>query len=279
MSVNLICPLDGELLIQAPNNKFVSCVNKHNFDYAKQGYLNLLPVQFKRSKQPGDDKTMVEARCRFLNSGVYQQIALSVVDLCLQPGSRLSLLDAGCGEGYYLRQFAQQVAGAELIGLDISKEAIISAARQNRLAQQNVQYLVASNKSIPIADNSLSHILCMFGFPVYCEFARKLDKSGQLVLVESGENHLIELRQAIYPEVKPFVAANRQEAINAGFKLIDRQQVQYTQTLNNQQIQDLLIMTPHGHKASADKLAQLQALQQFTISIDADISIWQKEVN
>ena len=277
MSIGLICPLDGENLHLHSSNKFMSCRNNHHFDFAKQGYLNLLPVQQKRSKQPGDDKTMVEARCRFLNSGVYQQIAQAVIDLAKQNHTDVSLLDAGCGEGYYLRQFAQQLPQAKLAGLDISKDAVLSAARQNRQHNQQVQYLVASNKNIPVADNSLSHILCMFGFPVYAEFAKKLQTHGLLICVDSGEKHLLELRQAIYPELKAFTPINRDSAIAAGFKLINTESVQYDYCLNQQQISDLLLMTPHGHKGNSDKITALKQQSEFTLGIDAQISLWQQE--
>ncbi|WP_016957668.1 putative RNA methyltransferase [Catenovulum agarivorans] len=277
MSIGLICPLDGENLHLHSSHKFVSCRNNHHFDFAKQGYLNLLPVQQKRSKQPGDDKTMVEARCRFLNSGVYQQIAQAAINLTKQNHTDVSLLDAGCGEGYYLRQFALQLPQAKLAGLDISKDAVLSAARQNRQHNQQVQYLVASNKNIPVADNSLSHILCMFGFPVYAEFAKKLQTHGLLICVDSGEKHLLELRQAIYPELKAFTPINRDSAIAAGFKLINTESVQYAYCLNQQQISDLLLMTPHGHKGNTDKITALKQQSEFTLGIDAQISVWQQE--
>lgn len=277
MSVGLICPLDNEILHLHSSNKFVSCCNNHHFDFAKQGYLNLLPVQQKRSKQPGDDKIMVDARCRFLNSGVYQQIAQSVIDIIQQANAEIKLLDAGCGEGYYLRQLAQQLPTAELLGLDISKDAIISAAKQNKQLQQQTQYLVASNKNIPVDDNSLSHILCMFGFPVYTEFAKKLQNTGLLVCVDSGENHLLELRQAIYPELKKFTQINRDSAAAAGFKQVNTESVRYQYQLNHQQVHDLLIMTPHGHKGNTDKITTVKQQQEFTISIDAHVSLWQKE--
>ena len=279
MSIGLICPLDGQHLIPASNNKFVSCANKHNFDYAKQGYLNLLPVQQKRSKQPGDDKVMVDARCRFLNSGVYQQIAQAVIDICNQSQTLVSLLDAGCGEGYYLRELAKQLPKATLVGLDISKEAVLAAAKQNKLAQQQVEYLVASNKNIPIADNALSHILCMFGFPVYAEFAKKLPNSGWLILVDSGEKHLLELRQAIYPELKAFTPVDRSAAIEAGFTQVQQVAVEYNYALNQQQLQDLLSMTPHGHKGNSEKIASIIQLQQFELTVDAQISLWQKKAD
>ena len=43
----------------------------HPFDVARQGYINLLPVQQKKSKAPGDSQESIDARKRFLNHGHY----------------------------------------------------------------------------------------------------------------------------------------------------------------------------------------------------------------
>ena len=69
----LACPLDGKPL--SWSDSVWRCSDGHSFDIAKQGYVNLLPVQQKRSHDPGDSKAMVAARQRFLDAGHYQPIA------------------------------------------------------------------------------------------------------------------------------------------------------------------------------------------------------------
>jgi len=64
---NLACPIDGKRL--ESREKQLVCENGHVFDVARQGYVNLLPVQHKRTKDPGDSKEMVLARAQFLNTG------------------------------------------------------------------------------------------------------------------------------------------------------------------------------------------------------------------
>jgi hypothetical protein len=67
------------------------CAGGHCFDIASQGYTHLLPVQNKRSRDPGDSKEMVAARRRFLDAGCYQPIAAAVARLALAdmpPGQR-----------------------------------------------------------------------------------------------------------------------------------------------------------------------------------------------
>ncbi|MAA63070.1 MAG: rRNA (guanine-N1)-methyltransferase, partial [Idiomarina sp.] len=110
------------------------CENGHSYDVAKQGYVNLLPVQNKRSKDPGDSKAMVQARREFLDQGYYQPLAQVLADTVFAQGEQ-AVLDAGCGEGYYLRYLVEQAEqnGTDLCmaALDISKWAVQAAAKRD----------------------------------------------------------------------------------------------------------------------------------------------------
>jgi 23S rRNA (guanine745-N1)-methyltransferase len=68
----LICPLCRTPLTL--ENKSQRCANGHSFDIAKEGYVNLLLVQQKKSKEPGDNPEMVKARREFLQAGYYQPL-------------------------------------------------------------------------------------------------------------------------------------------------------------------------------------------------------------
>src|SRR3546814_3211296 len=129
----LACPLDGATLRRHEN--MWQCASGHSFDISSQGYVHLLPVQKKRSRDPGDSKEMVASRRRFLSTGAYDPIARAAGQMVLKDvpaGATLSCLDAGCGEGHYLRSLAAS-AGPDtrlaLAGLDISKWAVQAAAR------------------------------------------------------------------------------------------------------------------------------------------------------
>src|SRR5690554_5626916 len=123
----LICPLDQVPLLK--NNVGWQCQQGHQFDQAKQGYVNLLPVQHKKSLNPGDNKSMVSARKSFLASGYYSAVASTLSGLVLKhintsTEREIAYLDAGCGEGYYLQEFIQHAGGEKaetsvaLLGLD-----------------------------------------------------------------------------------------------------------------------------------------------------------------
>jgi 23S rRNA (guanine745-N1)-methyltransferase len=267
----LACPLDGAPL--HGDGSTWRCAAGHSFDIASQGYTNLLPVQQKRSRDPGDSKEMVAARRDFLNLGFYQPIAAAVSQATLADlpsGITLSCLDAGCGEGYYLRQLAAAAAPRQsmaLLGLDISKWAVLAAAKQDK--QPN--WLVGSNAKLPVLSGTLDRLLCMFGFPVYAEFARVLKPDGLLLQVDAGPEHLRELREIIYPTLKADRAGDL--ATPQGFTFLSSETVSYRLDLSgNMQIANLLAMTPHLYRASADGRAKAAALTHLSVTVDVRLS-------
>lgn len=260
----LACPLDGKPLLCS--GAAWRCADGHSFDIARQGYTHLLPVQKKRSRDPGDSKDMVAARRRFLNAGCYQPIATTVNQALLEDmPSTASCLDAGCGEGYYLRQLAAAASNSQrlaLMGLDISKWAILSAAKQ----YQRANWVVGSNANLPVQTASLDRVLCLFGFPVYSEFNRVLKPEGLLVQMDAGSDHLRELREIIYPSLK--AEPHEEVRIPEGFTLRSSQTIRYPLTLaNTEQITDLLAMTPHFYRASAHGRAKALALTKLTVTV------------
>ncbi len=270
----IACPLDE--LAMTYGDKQISCPNGHSFDIARQGYINLLPVQHKRSKHPGDSAEMVSARTDFLNSGAYAPIAdgLNAIVLGVMSANndqKQCLLDAGCGEGYYLEQLLHAIEHApgqqsiELIGLDISKPAIVAAARRSR----QITWLIASNRHPPALAGSVDIILCLFGFPVYESFRKLLKPTGHIILVESAPEHLVELRNVIYPAVNKAPPPDLTNAMAAGFVLCRETTLSYTRTLEkNAQIMNLLMMTPHYFRASYEGKQAASQLNRIAVTVD-----------
>jgi 23S rRNA (guanine745-N1)-methyltransferase len=268
---SLACPLDGAPLYC--QGSAWRCASGHSFDVASHGYINLLPVQKKRSLDPGDSKEMVAARRRFLNAGFYQPIAAAVSRVALaglSSGTMLSCLDAGCGEGYYLRQLAAASVDnitLAVLGLDISKWAVLSAAKQDK----RPNWVVGSNANLPVLSGTLDRVLCMFGFPVYAEFARVLKSGGELLQVDAGPDHLRELREIIYPTLKPERVGDTPPP--PGFGRLGSETLSYqVEIVGAEQIADLLAMTPHPYRASAEGRAKAAALTRLVVTVDVSLT-------
>jgi len=274
---DLACPLDGEPL--ALSDGQLRCPLGHSYDLARRGHANLLPVQHKKSRQPGDSKAMVAARQAFLDSEVYQPVAarLAACALTLLPEGRdLGVLDAGCGEGYYTDQLYRQLAARpcegllNMVGIDIAKPAIVAASRRNKA----ITWLVASNVRPPLLPGSMDLVLCAFGFPAYEAFARVLAPGGHLLLADPGPDHLIELREVIYPEVRRSPPPDLAEAEALGFRLVDAQTVSYrTEALDAERLGQLLLMTPHLHRASRAGREAAEALQELAVTVEVVLRI------
>lgn len=267
---DLICPLDQQPLHRREGSW--QCENGHSYDIAKQGYVNLLPVQNKRSKDPGDSKAMIRARRHFLSQGFYQPLAEQLAAEVLASDTT-TILDAGCGEGYYLQQLIQaaeqQGQSLQIAGSDISKWAVQAAAKQSK----QVTWMVASNSTIPLSDNSVDTLLCLFGFPAEAEFERVLKPGGRLIMVDPASRHLHELKQIIYPEVN---AKPEQSPVNDNrWSRIKEHRISYTVTLpDNDTIRDLLIMTPHLYRSSQTGRERAEALTTLDVTVDVWLRVF-----
>lgn len=271
MYLILNCPIDL-LPLEKKENSFI-CAHNHCFDCAKQGYVNLLPVQQKHSLHPGDNREMVLARAQFLNLGLYQDIADCVLSETVDFFENSSIqtfhyADSACGEGYYtsavdaaLRLKFQDVY---TLGFDISKEAVKAAAKRSK----NVLWAVAGNHRIPLPAQSVHLLSSLFGFPVYSEFNRVLAANGLLALVMAGQNHLIELRQKIYQNVRLKEPDLLLE--NKGFRLI--KQVRLTQKMRLKKTADfenLFKMTPHYYRITPQKHQEI--MQNPPLELTKDV--------
>lgn len=263
-----VCPICGKALIREPGR--YTCGGGHSFDIAKEGYVNLLPANRQHSKAPGDDREMAAARTRFLEGGWYGPLRESLCVLVEQyaPESP-TLLDAGCGEGWYTAALAQTVAarGGRTAGVDLSKPAVKKAARRCPVGE----FAVASVYHLPLADGAVDILTDCFSPLAAEEFYRVLKPGGKFLYVVPGARHLWELKEILYEN--PYENEEKREEY-PGFRYLDVAPVETRFTLPTpQDILDLFRMTPYYWKTpreGAERLGKLEALTvtgQFWIHI------------
>ncbi len=267
------CPVCGEML--TAGEKSMRCKSGHSYDIARSGYVNLLMSNAPGAKRHGDDAMMIRARHDFLELGNYRPLLEGVNSMLLAHlGRSACILDAGCGDGWYTSQIAECLAkngvAAEMLGVDISRDALKAAAKRSG----KLGLAVASVFKLPIANNSCDAVISIFAPLAEGEFSRVLRQDGFLLRVVPLENHLWELKQAVYdlPRKNP-----PDTEAPEGFELADSSEVKYTFTLNsNKDILDLFAMTPYYYKSGKEDQAKLQNIDSLTITAEFGIRLWKK---
>lgn len=252
--MDLICPICGQLLSRT--NTQYRCAHNHSFDIARQGYVNLLAVQQKKSLHPGDTREQVLSRRRFLDAGFYAPIADALCTAAKELHASGPIVDIGCGEGYYSARLASEL-DAELLGLDISKEAVRCAAGRYK----DALWLCATASHLPIPDGSVGTLTSLFALTMEEEFHRVLSPSGFYFQVLAAQDHLLGLKSIIYPELK--LREKDSVPMLTGFELVKSIPIRFTFTVEGEQVQNLLSMTPHVYRISregAQRLAQTPSL-------------------
>ena len=252
--LELICPVCGKPLEKA--DRSYVCENRHSFDIARQGYVHLLPVQRKHSLAPGDTREQVLSRRAFLEAGFYAPIAQMLIDTATKYGVSGTLLDVGCGEGYYCTRLAESL-GLELTGLDISKEAVRCAAAKYK----GHQWLCATAAHIPVGDGSADLLTSLFAITLPEEYRRVLKEDGLFFQVLAAQDHLMGLKSIIYDEI--LLKEKDSIPMLPGLKLLESIPIRFSFTVEEAQIQNLFSMTPHVFrigKSGAERLRQTKAL-------------------
>jgi 23S rRNA (guanine745-N1)-methyltransferase len=227
----LLCPVRGCHLALMRQERRLVCAQGHSFDVARSGYLNLLQPQERRSKQPGDTAAAIAARRRLHDRGVTGPLLHAIAEMiAASPGD--IVLDAGCGDGYYLGTLAAQI-GFEGHGVDISIPAVNAAARR----YPGCEWIVANaDRFLPYADGSFSLVLSITARMNTEEFRRVLRDDGRLLVALPSPEDLIELRGTGRDRV-----ARTVETFAPEFTLVDRRRATTTADLDAAAVQDVLV--------------------------------------
>jgi len=265
--MNLLCPVCGSQLNRA--DRRLVCAHNHSFDIARQGHVNLLVVQQKHSLNPGDTREQVLSRREFLEAGYYAPIARTLIETAKELGISGEILDVGCGEGWYSAQLADAL-GAELTGLDISKEAVRCAAAKYK----GKQWLCATAARIPVADGSADLLTSLFALTLPEEYRRVLKEGGCYFQVLAAEDHLLGLKRIIYDNL---IFKDKDTVPELpGFERVKSVPIRFDFTVEGQQIRNLFSMTPHVFRIGKEGAERLRNTQVLTDTASCVLNVFRR---
>ena len=259
------CPICQENLTLLESS--LKCCNRHSFDLAKFGYVNLAP-QIKQSANY--DKENFQNRQQILESGFYQAILDAVSDLLASSKTTTTILDIGCGEGFYSRKLQESHSEKTFYAFDISKDSVQIAAKSE--PNWAVNWFVGDLARLPIKDASMDILLDIFSPANYGEFRRVLSKDGILIKVIPTENHLKEIRQKVQDQLtnKEYSNQDIKNHFQNNFTILSSKTASLTKTITAEQLQALLSMTPLLFHIDQTKIDWSQLTE---ITIEAEILV------
>lgn len=273
------CPHCGSRLLRRDGT--YSCGNRHTYDIAKEGYVNLLPVNQRKSKTPGDNKEMMTARRSFLDKGYFKALSHEVNTLVLRQlenrkTSSFRILDAGCGEGYYADSLHRKLVEqgqqeAALWGMDISKEAVRLAAKRNK----KISFFVGSIYHMPLLPDSVNCSMNIFAPFREEEMLRVLRTAGLLIKVTPGARHLFGLKEALYDN--PYLNEEELPRMKS-LKTVQSHSLTYEISLScREDIHNLLKMTPYYWNTNQNKTEEfLSNIETLHTLLDFVVTVYQK---
>lgn len=261
------CPVCGNNL--EIENRTYKCPNRHSFDMAKEGYVNLL-ISNKSTDFSGDDKVMVQSRTKFLDGGYYSPLRDKMCDILKKLGANREsfLLDTGCGEGYYTSSLCNCVGKSA--GVDISKSAVKYAAKRCK----NAEFAVASVYHLPVMNSSVDFVINCFSPNAPDEFSRVLKSGGYLLYVVPGPRHLWELKNVLYDT--PYENEEKTENYD-GFEFngVERVETEFNMT-SCEDIQSLFHMTPYTWNTPKEGAERLKTIDSIHITAQFRIHVYKK---
>jgi 23S rRNA (guanine745-N1)-methyltransferase len=267
------CPF-CENSMRVVNDRSLICAKKHTFDFAKQGYVNLLP----RPSNSHYTKELFEARHKIImESNLYTSMHKTItkmikehMDVAINP---FTVLDLGCGEGSHLQKIVDGCKSPAItgIGLDISKESIIMASKKYK----DSIWFVGDLAKSPLVDESVHVILNILSPSNYKEFKRTLVQDGLVIKIVPRPNYLKELREFLFDKTEKEIYRNDKivSLFKKHFYLLDVFNLSYTMNLNQAELKNLVQMTPLAWSSDKGRINAYINQDSAEITVDLDILI------
>ncbi len=277
---NLICPLCCAPLARREGALVCSGERVHSYDIASSGYVNLLPPGKMNNSKTGDGRDMLRARIGFLSGGYYDIISNTIADIIAREchgKDSISIIDAGCGEGYHLCNMASSLKekfNLSSIGIDASKHGANMGAKAAKSKNVPAFFAAGNIFSLPVAEGSADALISMFAPIGGAEASRVLHDDGVLIVCASGVRHLWEMRSIIYDEPRENTKGIK---CPEGFTLTDETVVSAKAFLpDGETVQNLFTMTPFYHRCPREGRERLMATQSLEVTVEAVIQTFRK---
>jgi 23S rRNA (guanine745-N1)-methyltransferase len=262
----LACPICRAPLTRTSST--LICAQRHTFDVAREGYVNLFPAHHRQSRSPGDDERMVAARRRFLDAGHFAplraELAATLTTACARGIT--NAVDLGCGEGYFTDAVASVCV--HTYGIDVSKAAIRAAAKR----YPSTTFVVASSRRLPLVDGAFDAATAILA-PIDPDVVRVLANSGVVARVSPGPDHLRALRDLAYSQARSHRRATTQLP---GVEHESERLVRFTFDTDRNARADLIAMTPILHRTREDQRERALAPERLTIEAGFWIDVFRK---
>lgn len=257
------CPICSSILNKS--TKVLSCENNHSFDISKEGYVNLILANQKKSLKSGDSKEMINFRNLFLSTGNYDFLLDKIIEqIDLKRLKNKNFLDIGCGSGYYIDKLEKKFKNASFYGVDVSKSSIVYSSKN----YPNINFSVGNSYNLPFIDNIIDCAFSIFAPFNENEITRIMRKKGLFIVVRPGPNHLLEIYERFAIPHK-----EKREIVFKDLDLLETINISKVDTVNEELITSLIGMTPLFWKIPLEK----QKNQKFpTITYDFIIYIYKK---
>ncbi len=259
---HLLCPVCHSRLSLLESGSFV-CAKQHCFDLSAKGYVNFIPNQNQDKLKYG--KELFDSRNAIFEDGFYAPV-LDAITKIVQNNTPAVLLDAGCGDGYYISRLQKTVPDSDYYAIDNNRQAIQLAAQKNR----KVKWMVADLANLPMEGGGTDCLLNILTPANYEEFMRVLSPRGVVVKVVPGMDYLKEIRACLGSQIRRQEYSNQKvvDYFCQSTRLLERKKVHYELPVSPEQFQAFLRMTPMTFGVDLQTLKGAQATQ---ITIDLEI--------
>lgn len=267
------CPLCKESM-QVVDLKSIVCPKRHTFDFAKQGYVNLMsrPSKSQYNKELFDARQKIITESNLFTS-LHQQISQLIKEYIDVSNDPVVVLDAGCGEGSHLQRILEECKNKKItgVGLDVAKEGILMAAKK----YEDPIWVVGDLANSPLADQSFHVILNILSPSNYKEFKRIIVQDGVVIKVVPGSNYLKELRGTVFDQTEKKNYKNNKTVslFKKHFHEVKVTNLNETMNVNKKEIINLIQMTPLTWNLNKTELDMFTRETSSRITVDLDILV------